>query len=269
MPAAAEFNVGLFPSAYEGLDSAVTFVVTLSPALTERATVDYRTSDYPAPQPVTEESVASGLRGLEKDLSDFKRKYGRYPESQEEIDNHSGWWWLINFIHGLRELSIDPDRSVRVPYNRGVVRDFLNRMYYVDSKKPRATAGEDYTAVSGTLTFEPGETRKEVQVPILDDDVPDDNGSFSFRLSNPTGAGLGHNTSSGENPQQDAGAADGALREPADAPRRAGIHRPARVQRGVPGDGGGGSRGGLGERRHARYGRADRRAARTGAGPSR
>ena len=30
-----------------------------------------------------------------------------------------------------------------------------------------ATAGEDYTAVSGTLTFAPGETAKTVSVPLL------------------------------------------------------------------------------------------------------
>ena len=32
-----------------------------------------------------------------------------------------------------------------------------------------ATAGSDYTARSGTLTFDPGETAKTVSVPVLDD----------------------------------------------------------------------------------------------------
>ena len=32
-----------------------------------------------------------------------------------------------------------------------------------------ATAGSDYTAVSGTLTFAAGETEKTVSVPVLDD----------------------------------------------------------------------------------------------------
>ena len=54
----------------------------------------------------------------------------------------------------------------------------------------RATAGSDYTAVSGTVTFAPGETRKTVQVPILDDNVEDSGEIFWFELSNPTGASL-------------------------------------------------------------------------------
>ena len=53
-----------------------------------------------------------------------------------------------------------------------------------------ATAGSDYTAVSGTLTFAAGETRKTVQVPILDDNVEDSGEIFWFVLSNPQGASL-------------------------------------------------------------------------------
>src|SRR5262249_512272 len=34
-----------------------------------------------------------------------------------------------------------------------------------------ATAGSDFTAVSGTLTFAPGETSKTVAVPVIDDAV--------------------------------------------------------------------------------------------------
>ena len=53
-----------------------------------------------------------------------------------------------------------------------------------------ATAGSDYTAVSGTLTFAAGQTRKTVQVPILDDNVEDSGETFWFVLSNPQGASL-------------------------------------------------------------------------------
>ena len=59
----------------------------------------------------------------------------------------------------------------------------------------RATAGSDYTAVSGTVTFAPGETRKTVQVPILDDNVEDSGETFRFELSNPQGASLEPNYS--------------------------------------------------------------------------
>ena len=53
-----------------------------------------------------------------------------------------------------------------------------------------ATAGADYTATSGTLTFAAGETAKTVKVPVLDDAV--DEGKEVMRLlhSNPQGAYL-------------------------------------------------------------------------------
>ena len=49
----------------------------------------------------------------------------------------------------------------------------------------QATAGSDYTAVSGTLTFAAGETEKTVRVPIVDDDVSDSGERFLVTLSNP------------------------------------------------------------------------------------
>ncbi len=50
-----------------------------------------------------------------------------------------------------------------------------------------ATAGTDYTAASGTLSFAPGETAKTVSVAVLDD--AHDEGAETFRLilSNPSG----------------------------------------------------------------------------------
>ena len=53
-----------------------------------------------------------------------------------------------------------------------------------------ATAGSDYTATSGTLTFAPGETAKTVQVPVADDTVSDDGETLTLRLSNASGAGI-------------------------------------------------------------------------------
>ncbi len=53
-----------------------------------------------------------------------------------------------------------------------------------------ATAGADYTATSGTLTFEVGEGRKTVAVPIVDDEVEDNRESVFLKLSNPSGAEL-------------------------------------------------------------------------------
>jgi negative regulator of genetic competence, sporulation and motility len=51
-----------------------------------------------------------------------------------------------------------------------------------------ATAGEDYTAILGTLTFNPGETAKTISIPIIDDLIYEGNEAFYLNLSNPTNA---------------------------------------------------------------------------------
>jgi len=49
-----------------------------------------------------------------------------------------------------------------------------------------ATAGQDYLATSGTLTFAHGETTKTFDVPILDDTVNESDESLALLLRNPT-----------------------------------------------------------------------------------
>jgi hypothetical protein len=53
-----------------------------------------------------------------------------------------------------------------------------------------ATAGSDYQAVAGTLTFSPGETSKTIIVPVYGDRVGEANETFVVNLSQPTGAGI-------------------------------------------------------------------------------
>jgi len=58
-----------------------------------------------------------------------------------------------------------------------------------------ATAGNKYTAVSGSLEFGPGETKKTIAVPILNGGIVEGSKSFRVALSNPTGgAALGSNS---------------------------------------------------------------------------
>ena len=51
-----------------------------------------------------------------------------------------------------------------------------------------AKAGSDYTSVSGTLTFAPGQTSKTVAIPVTNNTANDGNRSFTFVISKPTNA---------------------------------------------------------------------------------
>ena len=60
-----------------------------------------------------------------------------------------------------------------------------------------ATAGSDYTARKGELTFDPGETGKTVRVPVLDDAVDEGEETFTLRLVNAPGARIADGTATG------------------------------------------------------------------------
>ena len=53
-----------------------------------------------------------------------------------------------------------------------------------------ATAGSDYVATSGTLTFNPGETSKPIMVQVNGDNIDEANETYLVSLSNPTNAAL-------------------------------------------------------------------------------
>ncbi|KAM8741963.1 sodium/calcium exchanger 2a isoform 2-T2 [Acanthopagrus schlegelii] len=58
--------------------------------------------------------------------------------------------------------------------------------FYVDycTENGSANAGADYEFSEGTLVFKPGETRKEIKVGILDDDIFEEDEHFFVRLKN-------------------------------------------------------------------------------------
>jgi hypothetical protein len=58
-----------------------------------------------------------------------------------------------------------------------------------------ATAGSDYTAVSDTLAFAPGETSQTFTVPITDDTLDEPNENLNLTLSSPVNAVLGAQSS--------------------------------------------------------------------------
>jgi hypothetical protein len=54
-----------------------------------------------------------------------------------------------------------------------------------------AVANSDYTAASGTLTFQPGETSRTISVSIKGDRKREPDETFSVQLSNAVGATIG------------------------------------------------------------------------------
>lgn len=54
-----------------------------------------------------------------------------------------------------------------------------------------AVAGQDYTATSGTVVFNAGETTKKIFIPISDDGLSENNETFSITLSNSVNVSLG------------------------------------------------------------------------------
>ena len=60
-----------------------------------------------------------------------------------------------------------------------------------------AKAGADYTAASGTLTFDAGETEQTVSVAVLDDTQDEESETLTLTLSTPSGAYLADATATG------------------------------------------------------------------------
>jgi hypothetical protein len=83
----------------------------------------------------------------------------------------------------------------QVQENGGTATITVNRVNGADgtvtvhyqSSNGTATAGQDYTAVNGTLTFNQGETSKTFQVAILQDSLVEGDENLTLTLSSPTG----------------------------------------------------------------------------------
>merc|ERR1712136_352292 len=72
----------------------------------------------------------------------------------------------------------------------------INTTVYVDYKTVdgSANAGSDYTHVEDTAVFKPGETLCTISVPILDDDIFEEDEFFKVELSNVRFGGQDGNT---------------------------------------------------------------------------
>ncbi len=86
--------------------------------------------------------------------------YG-YSASASEQDK------ALNFSFSLSEAS---DREISVDYQT------------LDGS---AIAGEDYESINGTVTFAPGETKQQISVPVIDDELEEYAEKLFLLLSNP------------------------------------------------------------------------------------
>jgi hypothetical protein len=60
-----------------------------------------------------------------------------------------------------------------------------------------ATAGQDYTAASGTITFAPGVTSQNVNINVIGDTTVEPDETFTVTLSSPSGATVGRSAATG------------------------------------------------------------------------
>ena len=89
-----------------------------------------------------------------------------------------------------------PDATLDFVVTRGGVRSGTATVDYATANGT-ATAGSDYFPTSGTLTFQPGDRTKTVQVPVYDDTVPDSGETLTLTLSNASGAEIADGEATG------------------------------------------------------------------------
>jgi len=107
---------------------------------------------------------------------------------------------IIEVLNGTSTISI-ADTTINESQNQATVTVRLtgisHQTFTVDysTNDGTAKAGEDYTAVNGTLTFNAGESQKTITIPINNDSNYEGNETLTLNLSNPiSGAVLGTST---------------------------------------------------------------------------
>jgi Calx-beta domain-containing protein len=197
-------------SATEG--GNLTFTVTLAPASANTVTVDYATADGTATAGADYTAASGTLQFLPGETSKTVA-VAVAGDTLDELDETLSLN-LSNAINasiadgqGIGNILDDDTSAVSIGSasvaegNAGTAAlSFAvslsppsSRTVTVDHQTANgtATAGTDYTASSGTVTFAPGETSKTVTVSVLGDVIDESDETLSVTLSNPTNAVLG------------------------------------------------------------------------------
>ena len=195
-------------------DEAV-FTVTLTPPNEQVVTVDYTTTDGTAVADEDYSATSGTLRFAPGDTS----KTIRVPTLRDAVaepveiftvvlSNPSG----TNVVHdtgvgtitdeGLPGLSIADAPTVAeggeavFPVTLNPASSQVVTVAYA-TQDGTAVTDSDYTATSGTLRFEPGETIQNIQVATLRDAIAEPSESFTVELSDPVGTAITNSTGVG------------------------------------------------------------------------
>ena len=195
-------------------DEAV-FTVTLTPPNEQVVTVDYTTTDGTAVADEDYSATSGTLRFAPGDTS----KTIRVPTLRDAVAEPVETFTVVlsnpsgtNVVHdtgvgtitdeGLPVLSIADAPTVAeggeavFPVTLNPASSEVVRVAYA-TQDGTAVADSDYTATSGTLRFEPGETIQNIQVATLRDAIAEPSESFTVELSDPVGTAITNSTGVG------------------------------------------------------------------------
>ena len=195
-------------------DEAV-FTVTLTPPNEQVVTVDYTTTDGTAVADEDYSATSGTLRFAPGDTS----KTIRVPTLRDAVAEPVETFTVVlsnpsgtNVVHdtgvgtitdeGLPGLSIADAPAVAeggeavFPVTLNPASSQVVTVAYA-TQDGTAVADSDYTATSGTLRFEPGETIQNIQVATLRDAIAEPSESFTVELSDPVGTAITNSTGVG------------------------------------------------------------------------
>ena len=195
-------------------DEAV-FTVTLTPPNEQVVTVDYTTTDGTAVADEDYSATSGTLRFAPGDTS----KTIRVPTLRDAVAEPVETFTVVlsnpsgtNVVHdtgvgtitdkGLPGLSIADAPTVAeggeavFPVTLNPASSQVVTVAYA-TQDGTAVTDSDYTATSGTLRFEPGETIQNIQVATLRDAIAEPSESFTVELSDPVGTAITNSTGVG------------------------------------------------------------------------
>ena len=200
--------------------TSLTFTVTLSPAANSAVTVNYSTESDNGPNGATagDDFTAVSNGSLTFNAGETSKTVSITTIDDPDVEGDelfnvllnnasgatiadgSGQGTIVNNDNALPTVSIANAPAVlegndsiftvtlSESSNDTVTVDFAT----ADGNGPiGAMTPGDYTAATGTLTFNPGETQKTISITTIDDGVPEENEEFAVSLSNASNASIG------------------------------------------------------------------------------